>query len=103
MPDTVSISKLRDQIMKERGLVPPKPRKIDVSNLPQPDPTFFEEIPLLPKMKYIEAKYNVKVKLDVFIGSLNDVCSRYHWDIDRSTISRWRKYLKRFLVEVPKR
>ena len=102
MPD-IAIIKLRYQIMKERGMVPPASRKIDVTNLPIPDPTFFEEIPLLPKMKYIEVKYDVKVKLDVFIGSINDVCSRYNWEIDRSTVSRWRKYLKRFLVEVPKK
>ena len=96
----VAIIKLRHQIMKERGLIPPKQKKIKLP-LIQPDiDPFAEEIPLLPKMKYIEAKYNVKVKTDVFIGSLNDVCQRYHWDVDRSTISRWRKYLKRYLIDI---
>jgi len=96
----VSTDKLRQRILKERGLIPPKPKKVKLPIIqPEPDITITENIPLLPKMKYIEAKYNIKVKTDIFIGSINDVCSRYGWEIDRSTISRWRRYLKRFLME----
>ena len=96
----IAISKLRHQIMKERGLVPPKPKRIKIPIEHEPeDLTLIENIPLLPKMKYIESKYNIRVRTDVFIGSINDVCQRYHWEVDRSTISRWRKYLKRFLME----
>lgn len=97
----VSTAQLRIQIMKERGLIPPKPKKVKVPTNHEPeDLTIIENIPLLPKMKYIEAKYNVKVRTDVFIGSINDVCQRYKWEVDRSTISRWRRYLRRFLMEV---
>lgn len=96
----IAIVKLRHQIMKERGLVPPKPRKVKLPLLQQEEWIPSEEFPMLPKMKYIEAKYNVKVKTDIFIGSLNDVCQRYNWEIDRSTISRWRKYLKRYLIDI---
>ena len=96
----VSTIKLRLQILKERGLIPPKPKKIKLPIIqPEQDITTMENVPLLPKMKYIEVKYNVKVRIDIFIGSINDVCSRYQWEIDRSTISRWRKYMKRFLME----
>jgi len=96
----VSIIKLRQKILKGRGLVPPKPKKVKLPIVhPEEDLTTMENVPLLPKMKYIEAKYNIKVKTDIFIGSINDVCSRYGWEIDRSTISRWRRYLKRFLME----
>ena len=99
----VSTAKLRQKILKDRGLVPPKPKKVKLPiTHPEEDLTTMENIPLLPKMKYIEVKYNVKVRLDVFKGSINDVCSRYEWEVDRSTISRWRKYLKRFLMEAIK-
>jgi len=96
----VPTARLRQRILKERGLIPPKPKKVKLPINHEPeDLTIIENIPLLPKMKYIEAKYNIKVKTDIFIGSINDVCSRYKWEIDRSTISRWRRYLKRFLME----
>ena len=95
----IPTAKLRQSILKTHGLVPPKPKKVDPYAKPVEDITTMENIPLLPKMKFIEAKYGVKVKEDVFIGSLNDVVRRYNWNVDRSTISRWRKYLKRFLME----
>ena len=91
---------LRKRILKDRGLVPPKQKKIKVPIEHEPeDLTLIENIPLMPKMKYIEAKYGIKVRIDIFIGSINDVCSRYKWEVDRSTISRWRKYIRRFLIE----
>ena len=93
----VSTAKLRQQIMKDRGMVPPKPRKIKLPIIKEEEE--FIEIPLFPKMLYIEAKYGVKVRLDIFKGSINDVCSRYKWEIDRSTVSRWRKYIRGFILE----
>lgn len=97
---TTNINQLRKNILKKHGLVPPKPGKVKVPTNHEPeDLTIIENIPLLPKMKYIEAKYGVKMRTDIFIGSINDVCSRYQWEVDRSTISRWRKYLKRFLID----
>lgn len=99
----VPVARLRQQILKERGLIPPKPKKVKLPIIqPEEDITTMENVPLLPKMLYIEAKYKVKVKIDIFIGSINDVCSRYGWEIDRSTISRWRKYMRRFLMEAIK-
>ena len=100
MPTEIAIIKLRHQIMKERGLIPPKQGKVKFPIIQPEEWIPAEEIPLLPKMKYIEAKYDVKVKTDIFIGSLNDVCMRYQWEVDRSTISRWRKYLRRYLIDI---
>ena len=94
---SISTEKLRHQILKERGLVPPKPKKVKLPIVRSEEE--FIDIPLLPKMLFIEAKYGVKIKLDIFKGSLNDVCTRYHWDVDRSTISRWRKYMRRFMLK----
>lgn len=98
----VSITQLRIQLMKEHGLIPPKQRKVKAVKHEE-DMTLTENIPLLPKMKYIESRFGVKVKTDIFIGSLNDVAMRYKWEVDRSTISRWRKYMRRFLMEAIRR
>ena len=95
----ISITKLRHKIMKERGMLPPKPKKIKVPvEREEEDLTTMENIPLLPKMLYIQEKYKVRVVFDIFVGSLTDVCIRYHWEIDRSTISRWRKYMRQFIL-----
>ena len=93
----VSTAKLRQQIMKDRGMVPPKPKKIKLPIIKEEEE--FIEIPLFPKMLYIQEKYGIKVRLDIFKGSINDVCSRYKWEIDRSTVSRWRKYIRGFILE----
>jgi hypothetical protein len=96
----VTTAKLRQQILKDRGLVPPKQKKVKLPIIqPEEDLTTMENIPLIGKMKYIETKYSVKLRIDIFRGSINDVCSRYGWEVDRSTISRWRKYMRRFLME----
>jgi len=97
----IAIVKLRHQIMKDRGMVPPKQGKVPATPVPNLD-AYDLDVPLLPKMKYIEARFGVKVKTDIFCGSINDVCRRYRWEVDRSTISRWRKYMRRFLMEVIK-
>lgn len=101
MGTEVPTSKLREQIMRKRGLIPPKQKRVDAyADQPEEDLTLIENVPLLPKMKYIEAKYGVKVRLDIFQGSLNEVVRRYNWEIDRSTVSRWRKYMRQYIVQV---
>ena len=97
----ISTDKLRLQIMKDRGMVPPKPKKIKLPIIKEEEE--FIEIPLFPKMLYIQEKYGIKVRIDIFRGSINDVCSRYKWEIDRSTISRWRKYIRGFILEEVKK
>lgn len=93
----VSSAELRRRILKEHGLIPKKRPFF----LPTPEP--YDEstvdFPKTPLMLYIEAKYNIRLKLDIYKGSINDVCSRYNWEVDRATISRWRKYIRRFLID----
>ena len=94
----ISIRELRRRIIKEHGLIPPKP---PLYFLPDAEP-YDESAVDFPKtnlMKYIETKYNVKLKLDIYRGSINDVCSRYGWEVDRATISRWRKIIRRYLID----
>lgn len=80
-------------------MLPPKQKKIKVPvEREEEDLTTIENIPLLPKMLYIQEKYKVRVVFDVFVGSLTDVCIRYKWEVDRSTISRWRKYMRQFIL-----
>lgn len=96
MPE-LSTYEIRRRILKEHGLVP---RKHPPLFLPEP-PLYDESLidfPKTPKMLYIETKYNVKLKLDIYRGSINDVASRYNWEVDRSTISRWRKVIRRYLI-----
>ena len=97
MPD-ISIPEIRRRIIKEHGLIPPKPPPYF---LPEAEP-YDESAVDFPKtslMKYIEAKYSVLLKLDIYLGSINDVCSRYGWEVDRATISRWRKIIRRYLID----
>lgn len=95
----ISISTLRKRIIKKRGIVPPK-LEVDVTE--HEEDWLHQEIPMTPKMQYIELKYNVKLRIDIFKGSLNDVGSRYNWEVDRSTISRWRKHISQYIMSLPK-
>jgi len=45
-------------------------------------------------MKLIEYKYHIKIENEIFLGSLMDVVRRFNYDIDKSTVSKWRKYIK---------
>lgn len=89
----ISISTLRKRIQKKRGIIPPK---LEVQTVEQEDEWI--EYPQTPKMKYIELKYHVKLRIDIFKGSINDVCSRYQWEVDRATISRWRKHIRQYVM-----
>ena len=97
MPDP-SIPELRRRIIKREGLVPPKVPPFYLSEQPEYDESKVE-FPMTALMKYIETKYNIKLKLDIYKGSINDVCSRYGWEVDRSTVSRWRRIIRRYLID----
>jgi len=98
----ISVVEIRRRILKEHGLKRYKPPKND---FPAPEPYDESEVEFKKStlMLYIESKYNILLKKDIYMGSLNDVCSRYHWEIDRATISRWRKYIRRFLIDHPEK
>lgn len=98
MSDEISTKEIRRRVLKRHGLVPPKKPPYFL-----PDSESYDEsavdFPKTNLMKYIEAKYNILLKLDIYRGSLNDVCSRYGWELDRSTVSRWRKLIRRYLIK----
>lgn len=92
----ISTAEIRRRIIKEHGLTP---HRIPYY-LPEQEP--YDEaavdFPKTAKMKYIELRYNILLKTDIYRGSINDVCSRYSWEVDRATISRWRKIIRRYLI-----
>jgi len=96
--DSITAKELRRRILKTHGLVPPK-----IPNYYLPESAPYDEsmvdFPKTPLMKYIETKYTILLKLDIYRGSINDVCSHYGWEVDRSTISRWRKVIRRYLIK----
>ncbi len=97
-PSEVSTAELRRRIIKEHGLVPPKPPAYFLPDQGEYDESAVD-FPKTDLMKYIEIKYSVSLKLDIYKGSINDVCSRYGWEVDRATISRWRKIIRRYLIK----
>ena len=93
----LSTSEIRRRIVKEHGLIPPLPPSYYLPAQPQYDESSVD-FPKTPLMKYIEIKYNVLLKQDIYRGSINDTCSRYGWEVDRASISRWRKIIRRYLI-----
>ena len=98
MPDT-STRKIREQILREHGLVPQR-SKLD-NTIPIPYDESEVDIPKTNLMKYVEIRYGIVLKNDIYKGSINDVCSRYRWEVDRATVSRWRRYIRRYLIRHP--
>ena len=93
----VPITKLRQRILNNRGIVFDKHTKtpVPLSDLP-------DEYPKTSKMKYFESKYSCKIERVILSGSLTDAVLFFNFEVDRSTISRWRKHIFRHLgiVEV---
>lgn len=90
-----SISSLRRNILKRKGLSPePKTKRMRTEDeLP-------DLYPKSPLMRYLEAKYKVKLEEVIFKGSLLDVRKYFNWEVDRSTISRWRKLIQKYIGRV---
>lgn len=93
---SISTAELRRRIIKEHGVTPHRVPYY----LPEQEP--YDETSVdfhkTPKMKYIEIKCGILLKNDIYLGSLNEVCSRYGWEVDRSTVSRWRKVIRRYII-----
>ena len=89
------IGDLRRSILDRIGLVPlPKTKELVY---PVHLPDLFHKT---TKMKELEYKYNIKIEKVLFKGSLNDTVKILHYDIDRSTVSKWRKYIRSKLVKI---
>ena len=48
-------------------------------------------------MKLLEYKYNIRIEDILFSGSLNEVVKLLHGEVDRSTLSKWRKRINESL------
>lgn len=86
------IAKLRRQILNNRGVTPAKHTKkmVPVEDMP-------DAFPKTDKMKYLERKYRCKIESAIFTGSLNDTVEFFQGEIERSTVSKWRKYVNMYL------
>ena len=58
-----------------------------------------DSFPKTPKMKMLEYKYHIKLEVLLFNGSLDDVVRFLNDEIDRSTVSKWRKRFLRYMEE----
>lgn len=95
MSERTSSAELRRRILGAKGVKPAKHTKRMLTTDQQPD-----DYPKTAKMKMLEYKYHIKLESILFIGSLLDVQKMLHYDVDRSTISRWRKYVTQQLGKV---
>jgi len=94
MSDNISISSLRRRILKHKGIEAVEPgtkRLLQLDDLP-------DYFPKTSLMRYIETKYHIRLEREVFKGSLTDVCKKLGWEVDRSTISRWRKHILQYVT-----
>jgi len=80
------IAQLRRQVLKHRGVKPAKRTKHLQTVDEQPD-----SFPKTDRMKKLEYKYHIKLDVILFDGSLDDVVRFLNNEVDRSTISKWRK------------
>ena len=95
---STSLAELRRRILKQKDVTPAKHTRKMLSFEEQPD-----DYPKTSTMKYIELKYRVRLEKEIYTGSLNDVCKRFNYEIDRSTISRWRKHIRVYVTIAPLR
>lgn len=86
MANRTPIAKLRRQILGNRGVKPIKKTKRLVPVHEYPD-----SFPKTTKMKMLEYKYHIKLEVVLFNGSLSDVVQFLNGEVDKSTISKWRK------------
>jgi len=83
---TTPISKIRRQILKQRGveLAPHTKEPLQYADAPAP----YHKTPL---MKFIELKFQDKIENLIFNGTVREVGKRF--GVDYSTISKWRKLI----------
>jgi len=94
MTNRTPISKLRRQIFTRRGVKPARKTKKLQTIDEQPD--VFSKT---DKMKHIEYKYHIKLEVIIFDGSLADVAKFLNYEVDKSTISKWRKRFRQQMAD----
>jgi hypothetical protein len=86
----IRISRIRRQLLQRHQLAPMPVTKqlVDPATIPSP-------LRKTPTMRMLEYKYHIELEDFISHGSLNDIASKLKSDnIDRATISRWRKQFK---------
>ncbi len=89
---TQHLSDLRKQILDSRKVTLPKHTR--VSTTPPPPDLY----PTTTKMKYLAIKYHIELHFSIFTGSLDDAVQLFGYEVDRSTISRWRKHILKYVT-----
>ena len=92
MTSRTPTAKLRRQILGRRGVVPAKRTKRLLSVDEQPD-----IFPKTSKMKMLEYKYHIKLEVILFDGSLAEVVQFLNGEVDKSTVSKWRKRCQEYM------
>lgn len=88
MSDRVPSTELRRRILEKSGKSPaPHTRKM--RTVPDLPPDLF---PKTTRMKLVESQYSIIIEKVIFTGTIDEVAAKY--SLDRSTVSKWRKYIK---------
>ena len=87
-------SKIRRKVLKRAGVLPAPYTKRMQTVDEQPD-----KFPKTDKMKVLELRYHLKLEDIIFKGSLTDVVKQFGNEVERSTVSKWRKYIRIALVD----
>lgn len=85
-------AKLRRQILGRRGVVPAKKTKRLLKVDEQPD-----LFPKTDRMKKLEYKYHIRLEVILFDGSLAEVVQFLNGEVDKSTVSKWRKRYQEYM------
>jgi|SRR3990167_217438 len=92
MPERTPITKLKRQLLsrKQVALLPYTRKPV---RAPEPP----DEYPKTAQMKYLEVKYHCQLKIVLFSKSLSDAEQFFHSEVDRTTLSRWRARVHKYL------
>ena len=92
MSERTPLTRLKRQLLNRRNLtLLPHTRK------PVRAPEPLDEYPKSPKMKYLELKYQCSLKIVLFTKSLSDAEQFFRHEVDRTTLSRWRGRIHKYL------
>lgn len=87
-----SLSRLRQSILAREGVE----RSEAIRWAPSPAQVV-QVLYKTPKALYLELRYNVKIENILFAGDLFDVCEKLGFEVDKSTVCRWRQRVLRLI------
>ena len=83
------IIKIREEILDRAGVTPTPHSRHMVSAGAHKD-SFHKT----DKMKMLEYRFNIRIEHEIFKGSLNELVKRFNYEVERSTLSKWRTRLQ---------